>query len=94
IKPVALRMIYEVSQHTNLPIIGMGGIQTAEDVLEFFYAGASAIAVGTANFVDPLVCPSIIEALSHLLEKLGFDHISQCTGRSWKQNGKLVNYRA
>lgn len=47
-------MIYEVSQKTNLPIIGMGGISSAEDVVEFYYAGASAIAVGTANFVDPL----------------------------------------
>jgi dihydroorotate dehydrogenase (NAD+) catalytic subunit len=84
IKPVAIRMIYEVSQQVNIPIIGMGGIQNAEDVIEFFYAGASAVAVGTANFVDPFVCPTIIGELPELLEKLGFDHISQCTGRSWK----------
>jgi dihydroorotate dehydrogenase (NAD+) catalytic subunit len=84
IKPVAIRMIYEVSQQVNIPIIGMGGIQNAEDVIEFFYAGASAVAVGTANFVDPFVCPTIIAELPELLEKLGFDHISQCTGRSWK----------
>ncbi len=84
IKPVAIRMIYEVSQKVNIPIIGMGGIQTAEDVIEYFYAGASAVAVGTANFVDPYVCPTIIDELPGLLDKLGFDHISQCTGRSWK----------
>jgi dihydroorotate dehydrogenase (NAD+) catalytic subunit len=84
IKPVAIRMIYEVSQQVNIPIIGMGGIQNAEDVIEFFYAGASAVAVGTANFVDPFVCPTIIAELPELLEKLGFDHISQCIGRSWK----------
>ena len=84
VKPVAIRMIYEVSQQVNIPIIGMGGIQNAEDVIEFFYAGASAVAVGTANFVDPFVCPTIIDELPELLEKLGFDHISQCTGRSWK----------
>ncbi|MEH6946286.1 dihydroorotate dehydrogenase [Bacillus sp. JJ634] len=84
IKPVALRMIYEVSQQTSLPIIGMGGITNAEDVIEFFYAGASAVAVGTANFVDPFVCPTIIDELPALLDELGFDHISQCTGRSWK----------
>jgi dihydroorotate dehydrogenase (NAD+) catalytic subunit len=84
VKPVAIRMIYEVSQQVNIPIIGMGGIQNAEDVIEFFYAGASAVAVGTANFVDPFVCPTIINELPELLEKLGFDHISQCTGRSWK----------
>jgi dihydroorotate dehydrogenase (NAD+) catalytic subunit len=85
VKPVAIRMIHEVSQHVNLPIIGMGGIQTAEDVIEFFYAGASAVAIGTANFVDPFVCPTIIEELPELLKTLGYDHISQCTGRSWKQ---------
>lgn len=84
IKPVAIRMIYEVSQQTNLPIIGMGGISTAEDVIEFFYAGASAVAVGTANFVDPFVCPTIIEELPELLKKLGYEHIEECRGRSWK----------
>ncbi len=83
IKPVAIRMIYEVSQQVSIPIIGMGGIQSAEDVIEFFYAGASAVAVGTANFVDPFVCPTIIAELPPLLKKLGFDHISECTGRSW-----------
>jgi dihydroorotate dehydrogenase (NAD+) catalytic subunit len=84
IKPVAIRMIYEVSQAVSIPIIGMGGIQSAEDVIEFFYAGASAVAVGTANFVDPFVCPSIIEELPILLDKLGYEHISECIGRSWK----------
>lgn len=87
-------MIYEVSQHVNIPIIGMGGVQSAEDVIEFFYAGASAVAVGTANFVDPLVCPKIIEQLPSLLNELGFDHISECTGRSWKKNEKFANHRA
>ncbi|CAH2713324.1 Dihydroorotate dehydrogenase B (NAD(+)), catalytic subunit [Neobacillus rhizosphaerae] len=84
IKPVAIRMIYDVSQAVSIPIIGMGGIQSAEDVIEFCYAGASAVAVGTANFVDPFVCPTIIEELPLLLKKLGFEHISECTGRSWK----------
>lgn len=87
IKPVAIRMIYEVSQQVNIPIIGMGGIQSAEDVLEYFYAGASAIAVGTANFVDPFVCPTIIEELPELLRKYGYEHISECVGRSWKSHG-------
>jgi dihydroorotate dehydrogenase (NAD+) catalytic subunit len=94
IKPVAIRMIYEVSQAVSIPIIGMGGVQSAEDVIEYFYAGASAVAVGTANFVDPFVCPTIIEELPLLLEKLGFEHIAECKGRSWKQHGQLVNYRA
>jgi dihydroorotate dehydrogenase (NAD+) catalytic subunit len=84
IKPVAIRMIYEVSQVVSIPIIGMGGIESAQDVVEFFYAGASAVAVGTANFVDPFVCPTIIDELPKLLEKLGYEHISECQGRSWK----------
>jgi dihydroorotate dehydrogenase (NAD+) catalytic subunit len=94
IKPVAIRMIYEVSQHVNIPIIGMGGVQSAADVIEFFYAGASAVAVGTANFIDPLVCPKIIDELPALLSELGFDHISECTGRSWKKNEELAYHRA
>ncbi|NRD78813.1 dihydroorotate dehydrogenase [Bacillus sp. BRMEA1] len=93
IKPVAIRMIYEVSQAVSIPIIGMGGIASAEDVIEFFYAGASAVAVGTANFVDPFVCPTIIEELPALLDKLGYEHISEAQGRSWKENGQLAYHR-
>ncbi len=85
IKPVAIRMIHEVSQHVSIPIIGMGGVQSAEDVIEFLYAGASAVAVGTANFVDPFICPTIIEELPILLDKLGYDHVSECIGRSWNK---------
>lgn len=94
IKPVALRMIYEVSQAVNIPIIGMGGIESAEDVIEFFYAGASAVAVGTANFVDPFVCPAIIDELPMLLDQLGYEHISECRGRSWQEHGQLTYHRA
>ncbi len=92
IKPVAIRMIHEVSQQVNIPIIGMGGITSAEDVLEFFYAGASAVAVGTANFVDPYVCPNIIEELPRVLETYGYEHISECIGRSWKQREQAINH--
>lgn len=92
IKPVALRMIYEVSQQVSLPIIGMGGIESAEDVIEYFYAGASAVAIGTANFVDPFVCPKIIGELPELIEKLGYEHISECVGRSWKEHEKAAHY--
>jgi dihydroorotate dehydrogenase (NAD+) catalytic subunit len=90
IKPIAIRMIYEVSQAVSIPIIGMGGIQSAEDVIEFFYAGASAVAIGTANFIDPFVCPNIIDELPALLDELGIDHISECTGRSWKKGERSV----
>ncbi|MFC3882640.1 dihydroorotate dehydrogenase [Bacillus songklensis] len=92
IKPVAIRMIHEVSQQVKIPIIGMGGITNAEDVLEFFYAGASAVAVGTANFVDPYVCPNIIEELPRVLETYGYEHISECIGRSWKQREQAINH--
>lgn len=84
IKPVAIRMIYQVSQAVDIPIVGMGGIQNAEDVIEFFLAGASAVAIGTANFVDPFVCPTIIRDLEPWLDKMGVDHISELTGGSWK----------
>lgn len=84
IKPVAIRMIYQVSQVVNIPIIGMGGIEKAEDVIEYFQAGAHAVAVGTANFVDPYVCPTIIDELPKLLDDLEVNHILDLQGRSWK----------
>ncbi|MBP1930688.1 dihydroorotate dehydrogenase [Ammoniphilus resinae] len=84
VKPVAIRMIWQVSQQVNIPIIGMGGIQSAEDVIEFFLAGASAVAVGTANFVDPYICPTIIDDLESWLDKMGVNHISELIGAGWK----------
>lgn len=81
IKPVAVRMIYDVSQHVSIPIIGMGGIESAEDVLEFLLAGASAVAVGTANFQNPLVCPEIIDALPDVLAKYGFPSVMDAIGK-------------
>src|SRR5699024_1461369 len=81
IKPVAIRLIYEVKQHVDIPIIGMGGIQSPEDVLEFLLAGASAVAVGTANFQNPLICPEIIEALPDVLEKYGFSSVQDAIGK-------------
>ncbi|MCO7174641.1 dihydroorotate dehydrogenase [Sporolactobacillus kofuensis] len=84
IKPVAIRMIYEVSQKVSIPIIGMGGIQNADDVIEYFLAGASAVAVGTANFVDPFICPKIIKELPKKLKAMGISDINELIGRSWK----------
>ena len=94
IKPVAIRMIHDVSSQVSIPIIGMGGIETAEDVIEFLYAGASAVAIGTANFVNPFVMPEIIDALPELLSSLGFNHVSECVGRSWKKNAEYTGHRA
>ncbi len=81
IKPVAIRMIWEVSHSVKIPIIGMGGIQSPEDVVEFFLAGASAVAIGTANFVNPYICPEVINGLPRLLDKLGVNEISELTGK-------------
>ena len=61
--PLAIRMIYEVSRNVKIPIIGMGGVSSADDALEMIMAGASAVAVGTANLYDPYICPKIIEDL-------------------------------
>lgn len=66
--PVALKLIRQVAQATDLPIIGMGGVDTAEKALEMFIAGASAIGVGTANFTDPLACPKIIQSLPEVMK--------------------------
>ena len=77
IKPIAIRMIYEVKQAVDVPIIGMGGIETAEDVLEFLLAGANAVAVGTANFRNPLVCSEIIKELPPVLEMYGFSSVEE-----------------
>lgn len=82
VKPVAIRMVYDVSQQVNIPIIGMGGITNAEDVIDFLSAGASAVAVGTANFVDPFVCPNIIDELPHKLDELACEKITDLIGRS------------
>lgn len=75
IKPVAIRLIHQVANATNLPIIGMGGVQTVDDVLEMFMAGASAVAVGTANFTDPYICPKLIEELPIRMAELGIESL-------------------
>lgn len=87
IKPVALRMVYEVSQHVDIPIIAMGGVRTAQDVIDFISVGADAVAVGTANFENPTVCKDIIDELPTLLDKLGVEHITELKGRTYNQQG-------
>ena len=82
VKPVAIRMVYEVYKAVNIPIIGMGGVSSVQDVIDFMSAGASAVAVGTANFVDPFVCPTIIDQLPSKLDELGIEKISDLIGRS------------
>lgn len=75
--PVALKLIRQVAQMTNLPIIGMGGVDSADKALEMMIAGAAAIGVGTANFTDPFACPKIIQDLPKRMEVYGIDCLEQ-----------------
>ena len=80
VKPVAVRMVYEVANAVNIPVIGMGGIQNTEDALEFLMAGATMVAVGTANFYNPYATSQIIDGLSAFVEREGLSHISDIIG--------------
>ena len=78
--PVAVRMVYQVAQAVNIPIIGIGGIENAEDVLEMIMAGATAVQIGAANLIDPFVCRDIIAELPKLLEKNGINTLEEIRG--------------
>ncbi len=80
--PVAVNMVYAVREAVKLPIIGMGGVSSAHDVIEMMYAGASAVMVGTANLVDPYACKNIIEELPALMEELGIEKLTDIIGRA------------
>ena len=82
--PVALRMVYEAYEAVNIPIIGMGGVATAEDVLEMMFAGASAVEVGAENLVDPYACKKIIEDLPRVMQKYGVRTLSEIIGEAHK----------
>ncbi len=78
--PVAVRMVYQVSQALNIPVIGMGGVSSAEDVVEMMLAGATAVEVGAANLVDPYACRDIVNDLPRVMEKYGIDNLSDIIG--------------
>lgn len=80
VKPVAVRMVYQVAQAVKIPIIGMGGIVTAEDALEFILAGASAVSVGTANFFLPEATLEVVRGIEEYMEKNGVKHIQELIG--------------
>ena len=80
IRPIAVRMVYECRQAVKLPIIGMGGIASAEDVLEFMIAGANAVQVGTANFVDPFIWTKLLDGMRGYMQRHSLDRISDLTG--------------
>lgn len=78
--PLALRMVYQVSQAVKIPVIGIGGISDAENVLEMMLAGATAVEIGAANLVDPLICKKIIETLPSVMDKYGIKALKDLTG--------------
>lgn len=80
IKPIALRMVYEVSKAVNIPVIGIGGICSAEDAIEFIMAGAYAVEVGTANFIKPDICIDIINGIEEFLNHANIKNISEIRG--------------
>jgi dihydroorotate dehydrogenase (NAD+) catalytic subunit len=80
IKPIALRMVWQVSKAVKLPIIGMGGIMNATDAIEFILAGASAVQIGTANFIDPQITVKVIEGINAYLERHSINSIADIIG--------------
>ena len=78
--PIALRMVYEVYEAVSIPVVGMGGVSSAEDVIEMMLAGASAVEVGAANLVDPFACRDLVEALPRVMEKYGIGNLTEIVG--------------
>lgn len=80
VKPVAVRMVYQVYEAVKIPIVGMGGIASAEDVIEMMLAGAAAVEVGAANLVEPFACKNIIDSLPRTMEKFGIQNLKNIIG--------------
>jgi dihydroorotate dehydrogenase (NAD+) catalytic subunit len=80
IRPIAVRMVYECAQAVRIPVIGMGGIATADDAIEFLIAGASAVQVGTANFVDPFIWPKLLDGITAYLQRHGIARVTDLVG--------------
>ena len=78
--PVAVRMVYQVSHAVNIPVVGMGGVSSAEDVIELMLAGATAVEVGAANLVDPYICRDIIDELPAAMDKYGINTLEEIIG--------------
>jgi dihydroorotate dehydrogenase (NAD+) catalytic subunit len=82
IKPIALRMVWQVADSVSIPIIGIGGITTPEDAIEFLLAGATAVQVGTANFINPQVTEEIIQGIGSYLEQNGIASVEDLIGKA------------
>lgn len=85
--PVALRMVWQVANAVSVPVIGMGGVSSAEDVVEMMLAGATAVQIGAANLVDPFICRRIVEDLPRVMDKYGIDSLKGITGgcKKWEK---------
>ena len=86
VKPVALRMVWQVSKAVKIPVIGLGGISSATDAIEFMLAGASAIEIGTANFIDPAITVKMAQGIVEYCERHGFKNVSDLTGAMIVEN--------
>ncbi len=82
VKPIAVRMVYQVANAVNLPIIGMGGIQNGEDAVEFLMAGATAVSVGTANFMNPTATIDTVKGIEKYMQQYGIEDVNQLIGMS------------
>lgn len=80
--PIAVRMVYQVSKAVHIPVIGMGGVSSAEDVIEMMMAGAAAVEVGAANLADPMACKKIIETLPSVMDRYGIENLSDIIGKA------------
>ena len=85
--PLALRMVWQVYEAVKIPVIGLGGVQSAKDVIEMMLAGAAAVQVGAANLVDPFACRNIIAALPAVMERYGIEKLSDIIGgaHAWEK---------
>ena len=80
VKPIALRMVWQVAKAVNIPVIGLGGIMNAKDAIEFMLAGASAIQIGTANFIDPAITLKVADGINEYLDRHGFKSVNEIIG--------------
>lgn len=85
IRPIAVRMVWEVARAVSVPVVGMGGIAEADDAVEFMLAGATAVAIGTATFVDPRAAVKVIDGLEQYCAEHGFKRIAELTGAAWPE---------
>lgn len=80
VKPIALRMVWQVAKAVNIPVVGLGGIMNWKDAVEFLLAGATAIQIGTANFIDPAITVKVAEGINDYLDRHGYNSVSDIIG--------------